>query len=55
MIASLLSIGSVLILYYIQSDSIRLGLALGLCALFAIALGLVTKAKRVDIFTSSVA
>lgn len=55
MIASLLSIGSVLILYYIQSDSVRLGFAMGLCAFFSIALGLVTNAKRVDIFSSSVA
>lgn len=55
MVASLLSIGSVLLLYYIQSDSVRLGFAMALCAFFAIALGLVTNAKRVDIFSSSVA
>lgn len=55
MVASLLSIGSVLILYYIQSDSIRLGFAMALCAFFAVALGLVTNAKRVDVFSSSVA
>lgn len=42
-------------LYYIKSDSIRLGFALGCCALFAIALGLMTNAKRVDIFSCSAA
>lgn len=42
-------------LYYIQSDSIRLGFALGTCAFFSIALGLVTNAKRVDIFSCSAA
>lgn len=42
-------------LYSIKSDSIRLGFALGCCALFAIALGLMTNAKRVDIFSCSAA
>lgn len=54
-IASTLPILSVVSLYYVQSDTARLWLAMLLCACFTIVVGLVTSAKRIDIFATTAA
>lgn len=54
-IASTLPILSVVLLYYVESDTTRLWVAMLLCACFTIVLGLVTNAKRIDIFATTAA
>lgn len=54
-IASVLPICSVVVLYYVQSPDMKLGLAVAFCACFAIALVLLTNAKKVEVFASTAA
>lgn len=54
-IASTLPILSVVLLYYVQSDTARLWLAMMLCACFTLVLGLMTNARRIDIFATTAA
>lgn len=54
-LASLLPIASVVILYFIDSDLVRL-IVIGLfTAVFSISLKLVTSARLVDVFTATAA
>lgn len=54
-IASTLPILSVVLLYYVQSDTVRLWLAMMLCACFTLVVGVMTNARRIDIFATTAA
>jgi hypothetical protein len=57
LVASILIIGAVVVLYKLrnQPDSIRLGSIAAFTALFSISLGLLTNAKRAEIFAATAA
>jgi hypothetical protein len=52
-ISSMLPITSIIILYFVRSLPARLGIILGYTALFSIALAILTKARRVEIFAAT--
>ncbi|ORY72088.1 uncharacterized protein BCR38DRAFT_331613 [Pseudomassariella vexata] len=54
-IASMLPICSIVVLYYVQSSRIQLGLTVLFCACFSSALVLMTNAKKVEIFAATAA
>jgi len=54
-LASLLPIGSIVILYFMDTAPKRLGAIGGLTALFSFSLGLVTNARMIDIFSATAA
>jgi hypothetical protein len=55
MISSMLPISSIIILHWVTSTSARLGIVVGYTALFSIALALLTRARRVEIFAATAA
>jgi len=55
LLAAILLVGAVVALYLIQSNLKRLGLIGGFTALFALAVGVLTNAKRGEIFASTAA
>ncbi|KFY88323.1 hypothetical protein V500_06418 [Pseudogymnoascus sp. VKM F-4518 (FW-2643)] len=52
-VASVLPICSVLVQYFVQSNSLRLGLIVIFSALFSLALALMTSARKVEIFAAT--
>lgn len=54
-IAALLLIGSILLLYYVQTPNARLGLVLAFIVLFAVGVSISTAATRDSIFASTAA
>jgi hypothetical protein len=48
-----LPIASIVILYFIKSTLVRLGVIVAFTVLFAVALMLVTQAKRVEVFAAT--
>ena len=50
--AAVLLFGAVLNLYYVTSERKRLGLVVGYTVIFAVCVGLVTTARRVEIFAA---
>jgi hypothetical protein len=54
-VASLLPICSVVALYIIQSNGVRLGIIAIFSACFALALALMTNARRIEVFAATAA
>ena len=54
-ISSLLPVGSIAVLYTVTAMSYRLGITAGFTAIFALALALATKSRRVEIFAATTA
>lgn len=54
-VASMLPIMSVVVLYFVQSNNVRLGLTVAFSACFAILLVCLTNAKKVEVFTATAA
>lgn len=54
-ISSLLPVGSIAVLYTVTAMSYRLGITAGFTAVFALALALATKSRRVEIFAATTA
>lgn len=55
MIAGVLLFGAILNLYYVTDEQKRLGLIAGYTMAFAICVGLVTKARRSEVFAACAA
>jgi hypothetical protein len=53
--ASLLPISSVVALYVVQSNNVRLGMIAGFSACFSLALAVMTSAKRIEVFAATAA
>lgn len=53
--SSLAPLSSIVVLYFIQSELIRLGIACAFTIAFTIILALLTKARRVEIFAATAA
>ena len=53
--AAVLLFGAVLNLYYVASERKRLGLVAGYTVIFAVCVGLITTAKRAEIFAACTA
>ena len=51
--SSLLSISSIVVLYFVSNMSIRLGVVAAFTAVFSLVLALMTKARRVEIFVAT--
>ncbi|KAH8891451.1 hypothetical protein GQ53DRAFT_648698 [Thozetella sp. PMI_491] len=54
-LASILPISSVVVLYFVQSNNVRLGLTVLFCLIFSLLLVLVTNAKKVEVFAATAA
>jgi hypothetical protein len=54
-LAALLLIGAILVLYKVQSPDLRLGLIALFTALFAASVGLLTNARRAELFGATAA
>jgi len=54
-VSSLLSISSIVVLYFVSNMSIRLGVVAAFTAVFALTLALMTRARRVEIFAATTA
>lgn len=54
-VASLLPLLSILILFLVQSDTIKLGVIVSSSAIFSLALALMTQARRVEVFAATAA
>lgn len=54
-VAALLLIGPITGLYFVASDASKLGMLAAFTALFALSVGLMTNAKRAEIFGSTAA
>jgi hypothetical protein len=52
-VSSLLSISSIVVLYFVCSMSIRLGIVAAFTTVFSLVLALITKARRVEIFVAT--
>jgi hypothetical protein len=52
-LASMIPITSIVILYFVQSNLIRLGLSVVFTGIFSCCLAMVTKARRVEIFAAT--
>ncbi|EHK20569.1 uncharacterized protein TRIVIDRAFT_223886 [Trichoderma virens Gv29-8] len=55
LVAALLLVGSITGLYFVTSDASKLGMIAAFTALFALSVGLMTSAKRAEIFASTAA
>ncbi|UKZ78867.1 hypothetical protein TrVFT333_006613 [Trichoderma virens FT-333] len=55
LVAALLLVGSITGLYFVTSDASKLGMVAAFTALFALSVGLMTSAKRAEIFASTAA
>jgi len=53
MVASLLPLCSVIILYVVQANGLRLGIVVVLSAIFSLALSLMTNARKIEIFAAT--
>jgi hypothetical protein len=54
-IAAILLVGAICSLYYVSNPQARLGMIAGFTVLFAISVGLLTSAKRGEVFASTAA
>lgn len=54
-VASLLPLLSILILFLVSSDTIKLGVIVASSAVFSLALALMTQARRVEVFAATAA
>jgi hypothetical protein len=54
-IAAILLVGAVVNLYVVQNNNVRLGLIGGYTAAFALSLGVLTNAKRAELYGSTAA
>lgn len=54
-LAALMLIGAILVLYKIRSDDLKLGLLALFTTLFAASVGLLTNAKRAEVFGATAA
>lgn len=55
LVAALLLIGSITGLYFVRSDAAKLGMLAAFTAAFALSLGLMTNARRAEIFAATAA
>jgi hypothetical protein len=53
MIASILPLGSIIILYVVENNAVRLGIIVVLTALFSLALALMTNSRTIEIFAAT--
>ena len=54
-IASLLPLGSITVLYFVQANGVRLAIIATFSALFALALAIMTRSGTVEIFAATAA
>jgi hypothetical protein len=54
-LAAILLVGAVINLYLVQSNNVRLGLIGGYTSEFALSIGLLTNARRAELFASTAA
>lgn len=54
-VAAIVLIGPITSLYYVTNDAAKLGLVTGFTALFALSVGLMTNARRAEIFGATAA
>jgi hypothetical protein len=52
-VASLLPLCSVIVLYVVQSNGLRLGIIVILSACFSLALALMTNARKIEVFAAT--
>jgi hypothetical protein len=52
-VASLLPLCSVVVLYVVQSNGLRLGIIVVLSACFSLALALMTNARKIEVFAAT--
>lgn len=55
LIAAILLVGAIINLYLVQNNNVRLGLIGGYTATFALSVGVLTNARRAELFGSTAA
>jgi len=54
-VASLFPLASIIVLFFVDSPSTRLGIIVGFAALFSLSLALLTNARKIEIFAATAA